>query len=132
MPDLDTENVPQPQRHSQTGQACDKSQQIVFLPDTDHAFEELTTIENADAVQKHDQAGQADWSDDLSLRRERAYRKTDEQDRTDPERKPGDADLADQIAQSDRQKRRQDRLAPDDVACKIQHVSALSPDQPDN
>src|SRR4029077_18826023 len=80
---------------------------------------------NADAVQEHDQAGQADRSDDLGLRRKGADRKTYEQHRAYPERKPGDADLADQVAQPDRQKRRQDRLTADDVACEIQHASKL-------
>jgi len=38
-----------------------------------------------------------------------------------PRENPPDADLADQIAQSDRQERRPDRLASDDIARKVQH-----------
>ena len=124
--DLDAVDVSQPERDSQAGEAGDQRQQIVFLADADHAFEELPAVEDANAVQEHDQAGEADRPDDLGFRRKGADGKADEQHRADPERKAGDADLADQIADADRQKRRQDRLASDDVACKIQHV--VSPD----
>ena len=60
--------------------------------------------------------------DDLGFRCERADGKADEQHGADTERKSAEVDLADQIAHSDRQKRRQDRLASDDVAGKVQHV----------
>ena len=53
-------NVPQPERHAEARKARDQSQQIVFLSDADHAFEELPAVENADAIQEHDQAGEAD------------------------------------------------------------------------
>jgi hypothetical protein len=39
-------------------QARDKRQQIVLLPDADHALEELPAIEDADPVEEHDQARQ--------------------------------------------------------------------------
>ena len=80
-----------------------------------HAFEELPAVEDADAVEKHDQAGQADRPDDLRLRRERADRQADEQHRADAERKAAEVDLADQIADADGEEERKDRLGADDV-----------------
>ena len=49
-------------------------------------------------------------------------RQADEQNGADAERKAADVDLADQITEADGEKRRQDRLAADDFAGKIQHV----------
>ena len=114
---------PRPSATNRPARHRDQRQQIVLLPDADHAFEELPAVKNADPVQEHDQAGQADRPDDLGFGRERADRKADEQNGADTERKSADADLADQVAQSDREKRRQYRLASDDVASKVQHVS---------
>src|SRR6185437_16101268 len=56
--DLDTENVSKSECNCQAGQACDKSQQIVLLPNADHAFEELPAVEDADPIQEHDQSRQ--------------------------------------------------------------------------
>ena len=86
-----------------------------------HSFEELPSVEDADAVEKHDQAGQADRSGDLCLRRECADGEADEQDGADAKRKAADVDLADQVTDADGEKRRKNRLGPDDVAGKIEH-----------
>ena len=67
----------------------DQRQQIVLAPGgAGHAFEELPAIENADAVEEHDQAGQADRADDLRLRRERADGEADEQHGPTPSENP--------------------------------------------
>ena len=50
-------------------------------------------------------------------------RQADEQNGSDAERKSADTDLADQVAETDGKKRRQNRLGPDDVAGKIDHDS---------
>ena len=121
MSDLDAEDVPQAERNEQARETSDKRQQIVLLPDADHPLEELPAIKDADPVQEHDQTGQADRPDDLGFWRERADGKADEKNGADSERKSADADLANQVAQSDRQKRRQYRLASDDLASKVQH-----------
>ncbi len=108
---------------------CDERQQIVFAAGgAGHSFEELPAVEDADAVEEHDQAGEADRSGDLRLRREGADGQADEQDGADAERKAADVDLADQIADADGEKHREDRLRADDVARKLEHgdVSSLN------
>ena len=127
MPDLDAENVPEAERDQQTCQAPDQRQKIVLLPGADHPLEELAAIEDADPVEKHDQARQADRPYDLGLRCKRADGEADKKHRTDAERETEDADLANQIAHSDGQKCRQDGLGSDDIARKIQHV-LISPE----
>src|SRR6185369_15063563 len=121
MSDLDAENVPKPKRNEQAGQASDKRQQVVLLPGTDHAFEELPAVEDPDPIQEHDQYCQPDWSGDLGFGCERTDGKAHEKNGADAERKSPDTDLTDQVAQSDREKRRQYRLASDDLASKVQH-----------
>ena len=121
VPDLDAEDVPEQERDPQTGEAGDQRQQIVLLPGADHALEELPAIQNADPVEEHDQAGQADRPDDLGLRCERADREADEKHRADTQREAEDVDLTDQISHSDGQEGGQDRLASDDVARSVQH-----------
>src|SRR5437773_8151867 len=123
MAELDTENVPEPKRNQQAGQACNKREQIVLLPDADHAFKELPAVEDPDPIQEHDQPGQPDRARDLGLGRERTDGKAHEKDSADAERKSPEIDLTDQVAQSDREKCRQYRLASDDIASKIQHCS---------
>ena len=87
MADLDAEDLAQPQRDQQAGDDGNERQQIVFAARApDHAFEELPAIEDADAVEEHDQAGQADRPDDLRLRREGADGQADEQHGADAER----------------------------------------------
>src|SRR6476620_4923388 len=121
MSDFDAENVPEPKGNGQTGKASNNRQQIVLLADAKHAFEELPAVEDPDPIQEHDQSCQADWSDDLGFGRERTDGKADEKNGADAERKSPDTDLTDQITQSDREKCRQDRLAADDLASKVQH-----------
>src|SRR5204863_8513885 len=94
---------------------------IVLLADTKHAFEQLPAVKDSDPVQEHDQSCQADWSRDLGFGRERTDGKAHEKNGTDAERKSPDTDLTDQVAQSDREKCRQYRLASDDLASKVQH-----------
>jgi hypothetical protein len=52
----------------------------------------------------------------LGLWCKRTYRKANKQDRADPEREPGNADLTDEVTQSDGQEQCQYRLASDDIA----------------
>ena len=68
------------------------------------------------SVEEHDQTGQTDRPCDLGFRRERANGEADEQHGTDSERKSGDADLANQVTQSDCEEGRQYRLASEDLA----------------
>ena len=94
--------LPSPSATSKPGEHRDQRQQIVFSArGAGHAFEELPAVENADAVEEHDQPGQADRPGDLRLRRERADGQADEQDSPDPERKPAEVDLADEVAEAD-------------------------------
>src|SRR6185295_6397754 len=121
MSDLDAEDVPKPERNQQACQASDKRQQIVLLADTKHAFEELPAVKNPDPVQEHDQSRQPDWSRDLGFGRERTDGNADEKNGADAKRKSPDTDLTDQVAQPDREKRRQYRQAAENLASKVQH-----------
>ena len=112
---------PSSERDPQTREAGDQRQQIVLLPGADHPLEELPAIENADPVEEHDQAGQADRPYDLGLRCERADREADEKHRADAQREAEDVDLTDQISHSDGQEGGQNRLATDDIARSVQH-----------
>ena len=123
MADLDAEDLPEPERHAKAGEAGDEGEKIVFLARADDALEELPAIKDADAIEEHDQAGEPDRTDDLGFRRECTDGKADKEHGTDPEGEAEDIDLADQIADADGEKCRQDRLASDDVARKIQHFS---------
>ena len=60
--------------------------------------------------------------DDLGLWCERADGEADKENRADAKRETEDADLADKVAQSDGQEGRQNWLASDDIASKVQHV----------
>ena len=122
MSDLDAEDVPQAERDQQARQTGHQRQQIVLLPGADHPLEELAAIEDADPVEKHDQARQADRPGDLGLWCERADGEADEENRADAKRETEDVDLANKVAQSDRQERGQNWLASDDLASKVQHV----------
>src|SRR5215468_3713697 len=82
-------------------------------------LEELPAVQDSDPVEKHDQAREADRSNDLSLWRERADGEADEENGADTERKSADADLTDEITQSNREECRQYRLASEDVACGV-------------
>src|SRR6266550_2594105 len=113
MSELDTENVPEPKRNEQARQARDERQQIVLLSDAEHAFEELPAVKDPDPIQEHDQSGQPDRSRDLGFGCECTDGKAHEKNGADAERKPPDIDLTDQVAQSDREKCRQYRLASD-------------------
>ena len=126
MAGLDSEGVTEPERHGKAGEARDKRQQVVFPARPDDAFEELPAVENPDAVEEHDEAGQPDRTDDLGFRRECTDGEADKEHGADAEREAEDIDLADQITDADRQKRRQDRLAADDIARKIKHVPLRS------
>jgi hypothetical protein len=55
----------------------------------------------------------------LSLWRERPDGEADEENGADTERKSADADLTDEITQSNREECRQYRLASEDVACGV-------------
>ena len=122
MPDLDAEDVPQEQCDSQARQTADKREKVVLLPCADHSLEELTPIKNADSVKEHDQARQADRPDDLGFGCECAEGETDKKNGADAEREAEDVDLTNQVTHAYRQEGRQDGLASDDVASKVQHV----------
>ena len=122
MSDLDAEDMPEAKRNRQTCQAGNQRQQIVSPPGANHSLEKLAAVEDADRVEKHDQAGQADRPDDLGLRRERADGEADEENGTDAKGETENIDLAHEVAQSDRQEGGQDRLAADDLASEVQHV----------
>ena len=79
MTDLDAEGLTQTQRHEEAGHTTDQRQQVVLAPDSSHPFEELASVQDPDAVEEHDQAGQPDGAGDLRLRSKCAKRKTDEQ-----------------------------------------------------
>ena len=96
---------PSPEGHDQSRHHGDKRQDIGFYPrGSGHPFEELPAIENADAVEEHDQAGQPDRPDDRCFGSKCADRKADEQNRSDAERKSAEIDLADQVADTDGEK----------------------------
>ena len=118
---------PRPSATSKPAKQATKRQQIVLLPDADHALEKLAAIEDADPVEKHDQPGQADRPGDLGLWCERADGEADKENGADAKRKAEDTDLADKVAQSDRQECRQNGLASDDLASKVQHVQSPRP-----
>ena len=121
-PILMPKTCPSPSATSEAGDDRDQRQQIVFAArGAGHALEELPSVEDADAVEEHDQSGEADRSDDLRLRREGADGEADEQHGSDAEREAAEIDLADQVAEADGEKDRKDRLRPDDVAGEIEH-----------
>ena len=118
MADFDAEYVSEPECDEEAGDNGDKRQEIIFAAGrTNHAFEKLPAIENADAVEKHDQADQPDRAGDLRLGREGAQGKTHEQHGADAEGESAQIDLADEIAQSNCQKYGEDRLRADNVLC---------------
>jgi hypothetical protein len=111
------------QRDNKAGDDRDERQQVIFdARRAGHAFEELPAVQDADAVEEHDQAGQADRSGNRRFRGECANRQPDEKDGANPEREPADIDLADQVAETDGKERRKDRLGSDDLASSVQHV----------
>ncbi len=113
---------PTPSATTRAGADCDEGQKIVFAPvRARHAFEELPSVQDADAVQEHDKADERYRPRDLRFRHQPADRETDEQNGPDAERKAEDVDLSDQIAEADREEYREDRLGSDDVAGKVQH-----------
>ena len=88
-----------------------EGEKIVFAPGrAAHALEELAPVEDADPVEEHGQPGERDRADDLRLRGEGADREPDEQHGADAEREAADVDLADEIAEADREEEREDRL----------------------
>ncbi len=88
-------------------------------------FEELPTVENADAVEKHDQAGEADRPGDRRLRRKGTDREADEQNGADTERKAAQVDLADEISDADGEEYGEDRLRTEDILRKLNHDGSL-------
>ena len=118
---LDAEYMAKPERDKQAGDAGDERQQIILAADAAHSFEKFASIKNPDAVEKHDQPGETDRAGDLRLRRERADGQPDEQHGADTERKAADLDLADQIADADGKKDRENGLAAEDLADGVQH-----------
>ena len=117
---------PSPSATNKPGDARDQRQQVILATrGSGHSFKELSSIENADAVEEHDQPGEADRSGNLRLRSECANREADEKDSPDPKRKPADTDLADEVAETNGEKRREDRLVANDFAGDIQHGKIL-------
>src|SRR6185437_15081608 len=83
--------------------------------------EKLPAIQNSDRVKEHDQTGQPNRSDDLSLRSKGAECQAHEQNSSDAERKPEDVDLTNQVTQADGKEQRENRLGPDNVAGQVNH-----------
>ena len=83
MAQFNAESLAQAERHKKTCKAADQCEQIVFPADSSHSFEELPPIQDADAVEEHDQTGQPDRPYDLCLRSKCAEREADEQDGAD-------------------------------------------------
>ncbi len=122
MAELDAEGLAKPESDQKPGHAGNERQEIVpAARRAGHSFKELPSVEDSDAVEEHDQAGQADRPGDRGLRRKRPDGEADEQDGADTEREAAKVDLADQIADADREEDRKDRLRPDDVTGKIEH-----------
>src|SRR5690349_3233283 len=125
MADLDAEDLADPERHQQAGDYRDEGEQVVLAAcRAGHTFEELLPVEDADSVQEHDQADQADRPGDLRLRRNSADREADEQHGADAERKAEDVDLAHQIAEADGEKDRENRLGSEDALDEFPHGSS--------
>jgi hypothetical protein len=81
----------------------------------------LPAVQDANSVEKHDQSGEPDGTDDLSLRRKPSNGKSDEKNGADAEGKSANVDLADQVPNPDRKEYRKDRLRSDDVLRKLDH-----------
>ena len=122
MANLDSENVAEPERDQQAGSHRNQREEIVFAAlGAGHPLEELPPVENADSVEKHDQPGEPDRSDDVGLRREGSESQVRRTDGADAKRKPAKIDLSDQVSDPDREKNRKDRLRPESVTGKIKH-----------
>jgi hypothetical protein len=123
MPNFDSENVTQTDCHEKTCNNGYQCQQVVFAArGAGHALKELPSVQDPNAVEKHDETGQADWPDNLRFRSESTDGKTDEQHSANAKRKSSaKIDLADQVADSNCEKNRKYGLRADDVAREIQH-----------
>ena len=111
MADLDAEDLAEPERHEERGADRDEGEKIVFAPGrAAHALEELPPVEDADPVEEHGQPSERDRAGNLRLGGEGADREPDEQHGADAERESADVDLADEIAEADREEEREDRL----------------------
>src|ERR1700752_2598271 len=127
MPDLHAVDLSEPERNAEAGKARDQGQQIVFLTYTENALKELLAVENSDSVKEHDQAREADGTRNLGFRCEGADSEADKEHGADAKGEAENVDLADQVADADGEKRRQDRLAAEDIARKIQHCPLRIP-----
>ena len=116
-----------PSRIPPPGDTSEKREKIVFASGgTEHALEKLPSVQNADAVEEHDEAGDADRSGDLRLWRKRANREPDEKYSAHAQREAADVDLADQVTDADGEKQGEDLLRSEDLASNIQHVVPLA------
>ena len=79
MADLYAECRSQPERDQQPGDDRNECEQIVGAANTGQALKELLPVQDADPVQEHDEADQADRSGNLRLGRNGTDSKTDEQ-----------------------------------------------------
>ena len=121
MTKLDAKHMAKPERDEQAGDAGYECQQVILAADAAHAFKKFASIKDPDAVEKHDQPGETDRAYDLRLRCERADGESDEQYGADTERKGANPDLADQIANADGKKNRENWLCAEDLADGVQH-----------
>src|SRR5262249_49825932 len=121
--DLDSVELTETERDQKAGDARNERQQIVFSAGTPHSFKKLPAIQNADAVKKHDQAGQPYGTNDLCFRGEGAESQAHEQNGSHAEREAEDVDLTDQVAQADGKKQRENWLRADDLAGQTNHVN---------
>jgi hypothetical protein len=122
------EYVTKAESNQKSGDDCHKGQQIVpaaYRPG--HSLEKLPPVENADTVEKHDQAGEADRSCNLRFWRKGANGQPDEQHSAHPERKSANADLTDEVTDTDGEERCQNGLRSNDVTRESKHDSFSSP-----
>src|SRR5690348_5598358 len=98
MTTFDAEDVAKSEGHRQPSDDGNECQEIVFAAScTRHSLEEFTAVENADAVQEHDETSEPNRPGDLRLRGEGADGQSHEQDCSNAEREPTEIDLADEI-----------------------------------
>src|SRR6476646_1882694 len=101
MARLDAEEVAEPERNDEPAGDRDQGEQVIATPGrAGHPLEELAAVEDANAVEKHDEPGEAHRSGDLRLRGEGADGEADEQHGADAEREAEDADLPDEVAEA--------------------------------
>ena len=114
MANFDAIELTKAKRYEQPGNTANKGNQVIFAScRARHALEELPAIQDSDPVKEHDQASQADGSDNLCLRSKCANSKPNEQDSPDAQRESAEVDLPDKVTEPDGEEGREDGLGAD-------------------